>query len=177
MNNLSFVDLVVAGIVGSNQPSELSVKVVGAPSVQQRPKIVWKKRFIPTLYDPSAREKILFRFGLQRELVSCGHTAFPFFLNATNEITSKGLYLDVAFHVKRNEADYCMKRGKKVLKGVHQLYPRRKDVDNMLKFIMDAMHGVVYTDDKCVVRVSAMKLFLNEDEKDEYTTLRISIIN
>jgi Holliday junction resolvase RusA-like endonuclease len=48
----------------------------------------------------------------------------------------------------------------------------------MLKFVMDAMHGVVYTDDKCVVRVSATKLFLTEEEKDdgEYTIIRISTI-
>ena len=43
---------------------------------------------------------------------------------------------------------------------------------------MDAMHGVVYTDDKCVVCISAMKLFLKEEEKDdgEYTKIRISTI-
>lgn len=78
MNYLRFTDLVVAGFDETNQP-ELSVKVVGSPAVQQRPKIVWKKRFFPTYYDPSAREKVLFRHGLQHELVNCGHTAFPFF--------------------------------------------------------------------------------------------------
>lgn len=99
-------------------------------------------------------------------------------MNATNEIASKGLHLEVSFHVKRNESDYRIKRGKKVLRDSHQLYPRRKDTDNMLKFVMDALHGVVYTDDKCVVSVSATKLFLTEDEKDdgEYSEIRIYAI-
>lgn len=174
---LRFDDLVVAGIVGSNK-HELSVKVFGAPPVQQRPKIVWKRRFIPTYYDPSAGEKVHWRYGLQKELVDCGHLVFPFFLNATDEIESKGLHLEITFHVKRREADYRIKGGKKVLRDAHQLYPRRKDIDNMLKFIMDAMHGVLYRDDKCVVRVGAMKMFLEEEEKEdgEYTLIRISNI-
>lgn len=47
-----------------------------------------------------------------------------------------------------------------------------------MKFIMDAMHGVLYRDDKCVVRVGAMKMFLEEEEKEdgEYTLIRISNI-
>lgn len=177
MYNPHFEDLVVAGSVGTNQP-ELSMKVIAAPPVQQRPKIVWKKRFFPTYYDPSARDKLSFRYGLHNELVSCGHVAFPFFLNATNEMASKGLLLEVSFHVKRRGLDYRTKRGNKVLKEDHQHYPRRKDTDNMLKFVMDAMHGVVYTDDKCVVSVSATKLFLTEEEKHdgEYTKIRISTI-
>ena len=101
-----------------------------------------------------------------------------FFLDATDELTSKGLHLELTFHVKRRAADYRTKRGKKVLKDDHQKYPRKKDTDNMLKFVMDAMHGVLYKDDKCVVCVSAMKKFLEEEEKDEgeYTLIRISNI-
>ena len=76
---IRFDDLLVAGNVLDSNKHELSVKVFGPPPVQQRPKIVWKKRSWPTYYDPSAIAKRNWRYGLKNELVDCGHLVFPFF--------------------------------------------------------------------------------------------------
>lgn len=42
--------------------------------------------------------------------------------------------------------------------------PQRSDVDNYLKAVMDALNGVVYADDRQVVRVEAQKLVAGQGE-------------
>ena len=156
-------------------PQEVVFTVHGAPPVQQRPKMVWKLRKSPVYYDPSAMLKVQWRGLLKKELVGCGVNVFPFFNNETPE-SSKGISLDITFFLMRRRADYCMKKGVRVLKDRHQLYPGFKDTDNMVKFVMDALHIVMYRDDKCVVRVTASKQFVDESDIAEgaYTKIRIS---
>jgi len=40
-----------------------------------------------------------------------------------------------------------------------QVSPKKPDVDNMIKFYMDVFNGIVYDDDKQVVRVVAEKIY------------------
>ena len=170
-----FSDLIAVTSSTSTKP-ELSFVVKGRPPVQQRPKITWKTRKSPVYYDPSAREKRLWRLLLKRELADCGvNLALPFFPNE-NQQSSKGIILDVVSFFARPSRDFCTKKGIRVLKDVHQKYPGSKDTDNMVKFIMDAMHIAIYHDDKCVVRVMAEKRFVDENDATNkpYTTIRIT---
>jgi Holliday junction resolvase RusA-like endonuclease len=164
-----FSDLVA--VASGNKP-ELSFIVEGRPPVQQRPKIVWKTRRSPVYYDPSSRLKRLWRYLLKKELDDCGITTFPFFPNEGQQ-TSNGIMLEVVFFFSRPTRDFRTKKGIRVLKDVHQKYPGSKDTDNMLKFIMDAMHIVIYADDRCVVRVTAEKRFVENYDNKPYTTIRI----
>jgi Holliday junction resolvase RusA-like endonuclease len=153
---------------------ELSFVVKGRPPVQQRPKITWKTRAAPVYYDPSAREKRLWRLLLKRELVDCGvKLNHPFFPNE-KQVESKGLILEVVFFLSRSSRDFKSVKGTRVLKDIHQQYPGSKDTNNMLKFIMDAMHIVIYEDDKCVVRVTAEKRFVDNFDNKPYTTIRLT---
>jgi Holliday junction resolvase RusA-like endonuclease len=157
---------------------ELSFVVKGRPPVQQRPKIVWKTRAAPVYYDPSAREKRLWRLLLKRELIDCGvNLQHPFFPNETQQ-SSKGIFLNVVFFFARPSRDFRTKNGIRVLKDVHQKYPGSKDTDNMVKFIMDAMHIVIYNDDKCVARLLAEKRFVDENDASNkpYTQIRMTKI-
>ena len=45
---------------------------------------------------------------------------------------------------------------------VGQAYPKKKDIDNMVKYIMDAMTGILYPNDTVVVRLTAEKTFAGE---------------
>ena len=165
-----FTDMIA---VTSGSKPELSFVVKGRPPVQQRPKIVWKTIRSPVYYDPSAREKRLWRRLLKKELDDCRVTHYPFFPNG-GQLTSKGIMLEVVFFFSRPTRDFRTKKGIRVLKDVHQKYPGSKDTDNMLKFIMDAMHIVIYADDRCVVRVTAEKRFVDEYDHKPYTTIRIT---
>jgi Holliday junction resolvase RusA-like endonuclease len=86
--------------------------------------------------------------------------------------------LEVCFYFGHIRADYHWLNGAMVLKDAHQLYPMKKDIDNLLKFVMDAMHNVVYSNDKSVVRVITSKKFIFNAEFNAilYTTIFIGVI-
>ena len=131
----------------------LSFDVAGDPPSQQRHRSTWKTRKVPTFYDPSAGPKARFSLELRKALVDCGVDVFPFFgAETTDQMKSSGLHFDAVFYMKRTKKDYKMVKGVEVLKDNYQKYPGKKDTDNMMKFIMDAAHNVIYNDDKCVVK-------------------------
>ena len=168
-----FSDLVA---VTSTALPELSFVVKGRPPVQQRPRIAWRTRRgrAPIYYDPSSRDKRVWRLSLQQELIDCGvKVVNPFFPNETQQ-TSNGLVLEVVFFLSRPARDFRTKNGIRVLKEDHQKYPGSKDTDNMVKFVMDAMHIVVYHDDGCVVSIVAEKRFVEAYDNQPYTTIRIT---
>jgi Holliday junction resolvase RusA-like endonuclease len=57
----------------------------------------------------------------------------------------------------------------------HQ-YPSSKDIDNMIKFIMDALHGITYANDICVVRLTATKAFVNGIDDSPYTKVQLNLL-
>ena len=44
------------------------------------------------------------------------------------------------------------------VKVIFHVSNMRKDVDNLLKFVLDAMQGLVYVDDATIVHISATKI-------------------
>ena len=177
MSAFTVVDVVF--IEGGNNPS-LSFVVTEAP-VQKRGKMNWKnQKKGPIYYDPSSQDKKAWKKALEKALVAYGVTSFPVFkAENTDQMQSEGLHIEAVFHMKRIADDYRVVRGTKVLKDQHQKYPGQKDTDNMLKFVMDAAHKVLYDDDKCVVEISAKKKFVEEDEKNfgPHTAIRITKLN
>jgi Holliday junction resolvase RusA-like endonuclease len=43
-------------------------------------------------------------------------------------------------------------------------YPDKKDTNNMLKYFMDALTGVVYANDNCIVNVRASKAYPDDNQ-------------
>jgi Holliday junction resolvase RusA-like endonuclease len=174
--------LATTGIAVVEDGSNLSLSfvVAGAPQVQQRPKMSPKKgKRVPTYYDPSSLKKKDWKKDLKKALVNYGVSSFPFFKEKnTHNMQSNGLHLEVVFYIRRRQLDYRSKMGTKILKDEYQKYPGTKDIDNMLKFVMDAYHDVLFDNDNCVVQVSASKKFVKEEEREKgaYTTIRISTI-
>ena len=154
--------------------------VAGSPPVQQRPRTNCEhKKWVPTYYYPSKKMKKLWKEDLLKALTNYGISSFPFFKSSwTDNMVSDGLRIDCVFHISRRRKDYRSKMGKLLLKDDIQKYPATKDTDNMMKFVMDAYHDVLYDDDKCVVTLSATKKFLEESERESgpYTTIRITTI-
>ena len=50
------------------------------------------------------------------------------------------------------------------------------DLDNMLKFVLDALKNLIYTDDRQVVRIDAIKIYDNEGDCTGSTEMDISPI-
>jgi Holliday junction resolvase RusA-like endonuclease len=176
MSNLTASNLAIAE---DGRNLSLSFDVAGDPPVQQRARNTWRTRKIPVFYDPSSGAKARFNRDLRQALADCGVKVFPFFAEEkTDQMQSEGLHFDAVFYMKRCRKDYKMVKGVEVLKDAHQKYPGKKDTDNMMKFIMDAAHNVLYKDDKCVVKITAVKKFVSEEEKNRgpYTTIYISTL-
>jgi Holliday junction resolvase RusA-like endonuclease len=130
----------------------LSFVVVGDPPVQRRHRIAWRHMFgactskkdrrrNPIIYDPSAREKAAFRSAVRAAMEEINIAAFPYF------DAEEPLMLVVGFAFARPLFGF-------------QAYPRRKDLDNLVKFVMDACHDVLYENDNVAVRLDAEKSFV-----------------
>ena len=166
-------------IVEDETNLSLSFVIAGDPPVQQRPRMNCKKavKSVPIYYDPSSLKKKAWKKSVVKALVDYGVKSFPLFKEKHTDIMqSDGLSIDVLFYVRRRRSDYRSKKGILYLKDVVQKYPGKKDTDNMLKFVMDALHEVLYDDDKCIVKICASKKFVDEDKKEVggYTALRIT---
>ena len=66
--------------------------------------------------------------------------------------------LDLEFRLPRPKSHYGTGRNSGLVKGSAPVVPHQ-DVDNLLKGAMDAASGVLYYDDKQVVRVTAVKAY------------------
>lgn len=172
----SIIDLVVTQ---SDDNPSISFVIVGDPIVQQRPKMTYKSRKFPIMYDPSRNEKIIFKNAIKQSLIVHGYNDFPFFkINHTDPFHSKGLYLNVTFYCNRCKDDYRIKSGMLLRKERVHVYPSKKDTDNMLKFVMDGFDNIIYDDDKCIVKITAEKKFIREEDMDKggYTKVIITLI-
>jgi Endodeoxyribonuclease RusA len=139
----------------------VSFTVAGDPPIQQRAKIVWKKRPIPVYYNPSRNDKVEWSSELKKFLAANGCPTLPLFQD--DEASSFcGYAITLVFVCKRRKADYSKPRKghlPALLSNCHN-YPVRKDLDNMIKFVMDAMNKVVYKDDSAIVQLDALKRFI-----------------
>jgi Endodeoxyribonuclease RusA len=106
------------------------------------------------------------KIGKQHYATVCSMQVLVLFLffdsQYTNEKKCKGLQVEVCFCLPCNKNDYHVSGGKLVLKLDHQLYPARKDIDNMIKFVLGAMHTVFYDDDKAIIDIHSMKGFISD---------------
>jgi hypothetical protein len=134
----------------------LSFTVTGDPPSQARHRISWKgvgkwkNRTTPVIYDPSAPMKTQYAERVSQELRDLGLT-LPYFTatggSPKNNQEDNGLIMEAMFCLQRPPSHYD--RQGSLLSDVPK-YPRHRDIDNMLKFAMDALQHVVYHNDACI---------------------------
>ena len=74
------------------------------------------------------------------------------------------LHLQIVFRMKRPNSHYVAnKPGAGRLKASFQNEPHKSkvDIDNLLKFVMDSLNGLAWTDDSQVSACSALKIYDN----------------
>lgn len=171
-NNDDEDDIDILQVYNTDEP-ELYFKIKGTQMVQQRARYTIAANNQPRVFDPSGLDKSKWKHKLRLALRNFGVGSFPVFSpEVTDVYTTLGLCLEVDFFLPRRKSDYEI--DSTTLKENHHLYPNGKDIDNMLKFVMDAMQPVIYDDDKCIVSVNVNKHFIDSsDEKKGYTTIRV----
>ena len=142
----------------ANAGGSISFMVKGNPTVQRRTVMCWKGRPQPCLLDPSKNTKDLFAKAVRLEMKAIGLPELLYFAEST------AIALRVKFVLPRPKKDLVKKKdGLTGLTDNASSFPRGKDVDNLLKFVQDALQQTLYMNDSDIVRVEAEKCYCNED--------------
>ena len=157
--------------VNTTEENSLSFIVAGEPAVQQRPKIAYRYRTIPVYYDPSSTEKKNWK-KLFIKFLKDNNVETPVF--GSNPLMDSGITLKIHFYLSRPENDFLKKKnGTKTRKSVYHHYPSMKDIDNMIKFYMDAMQEVAYKNDHVICELVSSKKFLDDSSTFPFTQVLI----
>ncbi len=139
------------------RPSSLRFKICGNPRPLQRHRT---SRF--RTYNPSEKYQKVFQEAFH-ELVSGFDTKglnYPFFDE------EKYLAMTIIFRMKRPKNHFVNSRpgpGRLKAKSPPQLSTIRSDVDNLTKFVLDSMNGLIYEDDRQIISIHATKVLDNDD--------------
>jgi len=169
MNNLVVEDLME---VQSDLGRSLSFTITGDPPTQERHRLAFMRappmgRMGYHIYDPSSRRKRIYATMVRNAMVNYGLTV-PYF--ASNEPITLG----AIFVIPRRRQDLVQQGGSTVLTQSAHAFPRKKDIDNLLKFVMDALQGVFYYNDVTITRVVVTKMFAVNPNARGWTELQFS---
>lgn len=121
--------------------------IPGKPVGQGRPRFSRHGRFVQT-YDPPKSRQYKAKAIQYEQTIYSGQP-----LESDLKVTVRAY-----FEVPKS---YTKKRRTACLANVEK--PSKKpDIDNIVKGIMDAMNGIIYSDDKQVVRLEAFKEYAEE---------------
>jgi Holliday junction resolvase RusA-like endonuclease len=137
-----------AGAANNDPNYSLHMTVEGVPMVQERPRHAFNGNTVH-VFDPSARAKKSFKKAIRRSLFDLGvhQGMLPLFKG------QQSLEVTVEFWVKND----------------------LKDVDNLFKFVLDALEKVVYHNDRFIRIIHAHKHHVAAAAK-ELTTIRIETV-
>jgi Holliday junction resolvase RusA-like endonuclease len=115
----------------------LSFEIIAEPQAQQRPRLRWRGIRIPRLYDPSANAKRTWKMALKEALreLDIHADAMPVFGEAGGV---EPIHVNLVFMWSQ---------------------PDQKDLDNMIKFVLDAYEGLLYTNDKKIYSITSKKAY------------------
>lgn len=100
-------------------------------------------------YDPSKKDKDDFIKAIQH---------FPI------EKMTKPIRCILHFYCKRPKNHYKTGKNANVLKDSSPKYNvNNKDLDNMVKFVLDALNDKLYTDDSLIIEINCRKLYSDGD--------------
>ncbi|OYW41811.1 hypothetical protein B7Z28_02100 [Candidatus Saccharibacteria bacterium 32-45-3] len=117
-----------------------ALTVDGTPRCWKRPK---STRHGGLMFNPSAPQQAMFRAACTNE-----------FLRAPLEGPLK---IELLFLFPREH--YHFDHDGQILPGAPRFYGRIADVDNLIKFALDAMIGAIYVDDAQVMEIKAVKRY------------------
>eukprot|EP00531_Pseudo-nitzschia_arenysensis_P003027 CAMPEP_0116116790 /NCGR_PEP_ID=MMETSP0329-20121206/1226_1 /TAXON_ID=697910 /ORGANISM="Pseudo-nitzschia arenysensis, Strain B593" /LENGTH=304 /DNA_ID=CAMNT_0003610309 /DNA_START=47 /DNA_END=961 /DNA_ORIENTATION=+ len=137
--------------------SKLRFKICGNPRPLQRHRT---SRF--HTYNPSVKYQKSFQDALEKLMSASdiGSMDHPIFQE------TEYLVMTLIFRMKRPKNHFVNNRpgpGRLKAKSPPQLSSIRSDVDNLTKFVLDSMNGVMYEDDRQITSIHATKLLDNED--------------
>jgi Holliday junction resolvase RusA-like endonuclease len=148
--------------------------VRGKPLPLKRHRTSSHKRHV---YNPSAKPQAEFRQVVHEILTLCSSTSFdnnqPLF--GSQEL----LVMKLVFHMNRPRnhflRSYRNRNATKLRKGISPWVrvSKKVDVDNLAKFVLDSLNGILYDDDQQIFSLSATKVYDNSPSNDGATYLHL----
>ena len=119
--------------------------VLGEPKAQPRHRHFQRGDFVTT-YDPAKKAKTSFAGILQAE--------------APKEPISEAISLELTFYMARPRNHYGSGKNSECLKDSAPYYHSgRPDLDNLTKFVQDALNKIYYRDDALICQLIASKVY------------------
>lgn len=120
------------------------IRIDGTPCSQQRHRVTNIKGK-PRMYDPSSKNKEKFKKAL---------------LSRSRKRVSGRVGLSITFYMPRPKHHYRTGKYKNILKKTSPwLHTIKPDIDNLLKFVMDAGQNVIWADDCQIFQVETRKCY------------------
>jgi Holliday junction resolvase RusA-like endonuclease len=156
-------DEMVACTQQAGPGKEIAFVVKGKPAVQRAMQLSYRNRAVPGLHDPSREDKIRFAAAVRKEMAIMGLNR-PFFavgvpLHARVKFVTPVPLIDIHDEALRPHA---------------WPFPHNGDLDNMEKFVFDALDSTLYMNDTHVVKITAIKVYpTNVMERVGWTEMNI----
>jgi Holliday junction resolvase RusA-like endonuclease len=133
----------------------ISFEVKGTPLVQQRAKMSGATMRRTHFYHPSAKYKKEFVTTVRKEMIACGQTTFPFFLDST------AILVNAKYVLPRPKKDFVKNKNKARLQLISGAvpFPHGKDINNLNKFTTDALESILYANDTNIVTGEVKKCY------------------
>jgi len=143
----------------SKQILKLRLKIYGNPRPLQRHRTSRRQH----TYNPSVKYQKSFQEALKKVIFDFrGESIDAPFFDAT-----EFLAMSIIFRMKRPKSHFVNNKpgpGRLKKKSPSDLSPIRADVDNLIKFVLDSMNGIMYEDDRQITSIHATKLLDNVDQ-------------
>ena len=131
----------------------LEMVISGPTRPQSRPGIRGAAFAFARIYSPSSRNQDAMREQMR--------TAFPGHVNPIYQ--DMAIEIDITFYMRRPLAHFVNGDRSNNLKANHSCdytqHVSKPDLDNMAKFVVDALTGFAYADDKVVYKLSVCKIY------------------
>jgi Holliday junction resolvase RusA-like endonuclease len=171
-NDGPVVDLVSSDDeVNVDSNSVIIVEIIGPPLSMPRPtSIAWmaKGKMRKAVYNQKSKLVLLFRNQFKEKLEVTGHSFFPLYPEGA-------VAMEITFYRKVAVKNLPQVRKFATNKFIYDT--KKPDVDNLSKFVLDALNGVVYKDDDQVVKLTATKVLHTEPSNTGKTVVTFYKIN
>jgi Holliday junction resolvase RusA-like endonuclease len=155
----------VVDLTGSDPVVACRIELAGKPAAMPRPRVHWRRRFF---YNPASKKVAAFRAVVK--------AAIPATQNGVLFGAGVPLTVAVTFHMRRPNTDF--KSGNRIGGALKAMAPLVRtvspDTDNLVKFVLDGLNGVMFADDRQVVKLVALKLMDSQGECEGRTVIEVS---
>lgn len=118
------------------------IDLYGDPVPQKRPRFRRTEKYVQT-YDPQSQEKEQYRWQLRSQF--------------RNKPLTVPLEMDVIFYMPIPKATSFVRKKLMIANTMHHM--KRPDIDNLMKYILDCMNGIVFQDDAQIWSIRAQKIY------------------